>query len=224
MKKKVIFIGIIVVIIVSVSAIIGIKGISTSRKTSNNSSISQSINKTNEDTSSKNSADKGSETSNENSSDTSNNGNSSNTSSDQSANSSNAALNSNTNTNSQTNAAEYSKYAEEVVTNFSNLYSAAINNSDMNTSILDNVLLPNSVAYNEVKQEVQNYKKKNANVNFEDFEINNIKEKAADDYEVTVNQILAITENGGTSKQENKVIYKVKIAKNKVGIYEIIKE
>lgn len=218
MKKKVILIGIIIALAAG-AGILKYKNdvVNKSADTSSTAAAQKDKNNKAEETQT-------SGTESQNSSNDNKNSDTSKENSTQSSNTASSNTSASTNTSqADAKADEYNQYAEEVVTNFSNLYPAVINNSDMNISMLNNVLLANSDAYSQVKKEIEDYKKDNANVTFDNFSIDSIKKTASGDYEVTVDQSISITVGGSTKKQEGKAIYKVKISSKQTGIYEITK-
>lgn len=124
--------------------------------------------------------------------------------------------------NSEGNSRPEAFYVEELIFNFSNLYQAVINKDNIEFSILDNVIMPNSEFSKYASNEIKAYKNQKALVKFETFDIESIKEKGKDSFEVVVNQVISTTIDGKKEERREKAAYMVRYTKEKMGIDQLI--
>ena len=92
---------------------------------------------------------------------------------------------------------------------------------DIEIEILNSVIFKDSKFYNNVRKEIEEYRRQGATVGFEDFYIEDIKKISTHLYEVKVDQILLVTKEGNTEKTSAKVVYVVEIKGDNVGITSI---
>ncbi|WP_139903807.1 TcaA NTF2-like domain-containing protein [Clostridium thermarum] len=113
-------------------------------------------------------------------------------------------------------------YVEELILNYSNLYPAVVSKDNIDSSVLDNVIMPDSEFSTYVSKQVADYKAKKATIEFVTFDIESIKDKDKDSFEVTVNQVIAVTIGGKTEEKQEKAAYIVKFTKERMGISQLI--
>ncbi|WP_163195298.1 TcaA NTF2-like domain-containing protein [Clostridium thermarum] len=112
-------------------------------------------------------------------------------------------------------------YVEELILNYSNLYPAVVNKDNIDFSLLDNVIMPDSEFSTYVSKQVEDYKAQKATIEFVTFDIESIKDKDKDSFEVTVNQVIAVTIGGKTEEKREKAVYVVKFTKERMGIDQL---
>lgn len=109
-------------------------------------------------------------------------------------------------------------YIEELIFNFSSLYTAAVNKENIEIAILNNVIIAQSEFYNYVKGQIEGYKKQKATIKFETFDIKSIKDSTKDKLDITVNQVLSVTIEGKTEERNETVVYTVQFDNDRMGI------
>jgi hypothetical protein len=114
-------------------------------------------------------------------------------------------------------------YAEEVVRNFGELFPMIASRNNTDFGVLDNVIIKDSEFYKEVKTEVENYRSKKARFVYEDFYISSINASTDNQFEVKVEEKLAVTIDGKTERSSRKVSYVVEVRVNKVGIVKRVR-
>lgn len=123
--------------------------------------------------------------------------------------------------NSEGNSRPEAFYVEELITNFSTMYPSVVNKENIDISLLDNIIMPNSAFSKYISEEVKSYKDKKASINFETFDIESIKDKDKDSFEVIVNEVISITTDGKKEEKKLKAYYTVQFTKERMGISEI---
>jgi hypothetical protein len=123
---------------------------------------------------------------------------------------------------SEGNSRPQNYYVEELILNFSNLYPAVVNKDNIDFSVLDNVIMPDSEFNNYISKQVADYKEKKTEIDFITFDIESVKDKDKDSFEVVVNQVITTTVGGKTEEKSEKAAYIVQFTKDRMGIAKLI--
>ncbi len=113
-----------------------------------------------------------------------------------------------------------SAYAEELVNNFSILYPIAVN-SGRTIEVLEQLIIKDSDFYNEIKKQLDSYKKDNTTINFTSFLIQDTNYLGNQQFDIKVSQELEETKAGKSNTKKQTAVYRVIVSKNKIGIISV---
>lgn len=113
-----------------------------------------------------------------------------------------------------------SAYAEEVVNNFSVLYPITVN-SGGTIEVLEQLIIKDSDFYNEIKKQLDSYKKDNTTINFTSFLIQDTNYLGNQQFDIKVSQELEETKAGKSNTKKQTAVYRVIVSKNKIGIISV---
>lgn len=110
-----------------------------------------------------------------------------------------------------------SAFAEEVVNNFSVLYPITVN-SGRTIDVLGQLIVKDSPFYNEIKKQLDSYKKDKVTIQFTNFALLEINYVGNEEFDISVSQELVETKAGSSNTKKQNVVYRVKSSKDKTGI------
>lgn len=111
-----------------------------------------------------------------------------------------------------------SSFAEEVVNNFSVLYPITVNSGRTIDVLEDDIIIKDSDFYNEIKKQLESYKKDGISIQYTNFLIQDVNYLGNNEFDITVSQELVENKGGKSTTKNQTVVYRVLSSQDSIGI------